>query len=900
MRTRSRGRFLSLMLAVILACAFVPAFTQTAAAQTGSVSGNVQSSAGGPAVGVLVEAYSEDSQTLYDSTTTDGTGNYQLDDIATPPGTCKVQFAKNDPTFLPEWYNDKDEASKANVIDVEDGAITPNINAVVQVGGSISGTVVGDVGAVPLEGYGVEIYRMVWDAHDYVLTLIETVLTDVDGDYESVTPLNGGSYLIHFNELPGDPWYRGEWYNDALEEEEANPVVVHAGVETPNIDAMLEKGGRISGRVTDTAGADVEDCSVQALQLNEDEEWEVMASGTTNPTGQFVIGPVFGPNCVVFFDPATGPLGFKTQIAEYYNNKGSVDSANPVTLLKGQVKPNVNAALTRAGSISGEIRIDCQKHNYPLFGENDIGILAFRKVGETWTTMGDTKTDENGSYYMGGLAPGQYSVSFTPDRPLWVPEWYNDKPLQQDATIVTVQEAKNTADIDARLAFGTPGSEPGDIDPLPEYGVIDGEFSHYSVVLDGCGLDGAALRFMDLTNTCLMDEFSSVFVSCSSQALHNYDDLGSMSVIKSYLDDGGQLFLSDFAGYRIIEKCWGTSKVEFVKTVEGDAQQGNKQQVTANIVDNGLKSYTGLSAQKITYDKGGWIVVKSAKSGVKKYLTANVQTFYQGQANNSPLSVSFPVGKGTVYYNSFHDDLQEGFGELLLSYQLQLQGNQNRWYLAEGCTNGGMQTWVLVRNPNTTQANVQLTYMTDTGEVAGPSVVIPPESRMTFNVADTCPDRWDVSTMVSSDLSIIAERSVYGPDQVYATESIGARLPSKTWYLAEGCTNGGMETWILVQNPQAAIATVTLTYMTPAGPVPGGTVEIPEKTRKTFNVSEYVPAEYNVSTKVTSDIPVVAERSMFGNGRAWATDSVGVVSKSNNWYLAEGCTNGGMETWILV
>jgi hypothetical protein len=32
---------------------------------------------------------------------------------------------------------------------------------------------------------------------------------------------------------------------------------------------------------------------------------------------------------------------------------------------------------------------------------------------------------------------------------------------------------------------------------------------------------------------------------------------------------------------------------------------------------------------------------------------------------------------------------------------------------------------------------------------------------------------------------------------------------------------------------------------------------------------------WEVSTKVTSDKPVIAERAMYGNGRIWGTDSIG-------------------------
>ncbi|MBU1672581.1 MAG: right-handed parallel beta-helix repeat-containing protein, partial [Actinobacteria bacterium] len=44
---------------------------------------------------------------------------------------------------------------------------------------------------------------------------------------------------------------------------------------------------------------------------------------------------------------------------------------------------------------------------------------------------------------------------------------------------------------------------------------------------------------------------------------------------------------------------------------------------------------------------------------------------------------------------------------------------------------------------------------------------------------------------------------------------------SMDWYLAEGSTGGDFETWVLVQNPGAVEANISLQYMTPAGAVTG-------------------------------------------------------------------------------
>ena len=222
------------------------------------------------------------------------------------------------------------------------------------------------------------------------------------------------------------------------------------------------------------------------------------------------------------------------------------------------------------------------------------------------------------------------------------------------------------------------------------------------------------------------------------------------------------------------------------------------------------------------------------------------------------------------------------------------------WYLAEGCTNGGFETWVVVQNPGGDEAHVELTYMTPSGPVSGPRATLPANTRESFFVGDRVPDQWSVSTEVASDVPVIAERSVYGPGRQWGHDSIGAEEKSEEWYLAEGSTGGGLETWILVQNPNDSPAQVSLTYMTPSGPVNGQAATLAANSRKTFFAADVVPDQWSVSTKVTASRPVIAERSMYGPGRQWGHDSIGVTGPSTAWYLAEGCTNGGFETWVVV
>ena len=222
------------------------------------------------------------------------------------------------------------------------------------------------------------------------------------------------------------------------------------------------------------------------------------------------------------------------------------------------------------------------------------------------------------------------------------------------------------------------------------------------------------------------------------------------------------------------------------------------------------------------------------------------------------------------------------------------------WYLAEGSTGAGFETWVLVQNPTGSTATAGVTFMTDAGMSKSIVIELAPFSRKTVNAADTVPGAWGVSTQVQSDSPVVVERAMYGDGRTWAHASAGVREPADDWYLAEGSTAGGDQTWVLVQNPQPEKALVELTYMTPAGPVKGQAAWVAPHSRQSFFASDAVPNAWEVSTRVKSNRPVVVERAMYGAGRRWATGSAGVTEPGTDWYLAEGSTGAGFETWVLV
>ena len=224
-----------------------------------------------------------------------------------------------------------------------------------------------------------------------------------------------------------------------------------------------------------------------------------------------------------------------------------------------------------------------------------------------------------------------------------------------------------------------------------------------------------------------------------------------------------------------------------------------------------------------------------------------------------------------------------------------------RWLLAEGCTRGGFDTFLLVQNPLERDLQVDVAFQTEYGRAEHPALQglwIPARSRRSIHLNDFVYS-WNVSTEVTATGPVVCERAMYGEGGAWAHDSRGVSQPHDAWHFAEGCTAGGMETYVLVQNPGDEPAHLRLTFMTSRGETAGPVTELSPQSRITFRVNDHV-SDWDVSTLVESDVPVVCERAMYGPGWTWAHESVGAAATSFTWYLAEGCTEGGMETYLLV
>ncbi|MBU1670794.1 MAG: hypothetical protein KKF41_05200 [Actinobacteria bacterium] len=222
------------------------------------------------------------------------------------------------------------------------------------------------------------------------------------------------------------------------------------------------------------------------------------------------------------------------------------------------------------------------------------------------------------------------------------------------------------------------------------------------------------------------------------------------------------------------------------------------------------------------------------------------------------------------------------------------------WYLPEGSSAWGFESWLLIQNPNPGPAECEITYML---EDAAPRVVrrsIPADSRASFNMADEIGVA-NSSIRVVSDRGVIAERAMYRHGRREGHSSVGATAPSEECFLAEGTTAWGFDTFLLVQNPGGSPADVTVTYMTDSGPVEQPTFTMPPGSRKTVDVGAVLPGR-DFSIAVRASAGIVAERAIYWD--SWAGqachDSIGVSSPHRAFHLPDGEAADDCDTYTLV
>jgi len=147
------------------------------------------------------------------------------------------------------------------------------------------------------------------------------------------------------------------------------------------------------------------------------------------------------------------------------------------------------------------------------------------------------------------------------------------------------------------------------------------------------------------------------------------------------------------------------------------------------------------------------------------------------------------------------------------------------------------------------------------------------------------------------------------PGQPFALghDAAAVAAPSTSWFFGEGATGAFFDTFLLLANPSAQNAVVQVEYLRDGDGAVTRTYTVPANSR--FSV--YVDGEPGMAatafgTRVTSSVPIVAERAMYWPGGFFdyyeGHDSAGATQTGSHWVLAEGEEAGPNQahTFVLI
>ena len=175
------------------------------------------------------------------------------------------------------------------------------------------------------------------------------------------------------------------------------------------------------------------------------------------------------------------------------------------------------------------------------------------------------------------------------------------------------------------------------------------------------------------------------------------------------------------------------------------------------------------------------------------------------------------------------------------------------WFLAEGATGDFFDLFVLVANPNSQAAEVQVDFLLTDGSTLTRRYAIAGQSR--FNIwVDTVDPRLAnaaVSTIVKSlnGMPVVVERAMWWPGPTAATweeahSSAGAVAAGTRWGTAGGQCGGdnGSETFILIANTSATWGQARVRLLFETGPPTDRLYDLPPTSRTNVPICAQEPA----------------------------------------------------------
>ncbi len=342
--------------------------------------------------------------------TTDSNGDYTLNGLSSESYIIQTEDWSGGSEYIQERWAEGSSVQDCNLADyvsVVSGQTKPNIDLQLELGGTISGTIIDSATMTGVSYQSVEVFTTNFDACDYA-TNTYYGNTDSQGEY-TVSGLPPGEYYITVNTYSSD--YVEEWWaeNGSVQNcLNAKKIILSGGQNVTGKDLQLEAGGSISGKVIDSvtmAGLAYQQLRIFSTDFN-------ACSWNTNNT-LYVDTDFQGEYTVTGLPPGEYYIEYNTYqgdyIKEWWAENGSVQScltAEKVIVATRQNVMDKDLQLEVGATISG--RITSSSGGTPI---TNAYINAYPQDSSNCNFSSIYGSpDADGYYTIFGLIPGSYQL----------------------------------------------------------------------------------------------------------------------------------------------------------------------------------------------------------------------------------------------------------------------------------------------------------------------------------------------------------------------------------------------------------------------------------------------------------------------------------------------------------
>jgi hypothetical protein len=383
---------------------------------------------------------------------TNTAGEYEIEGL--PEGGYTVAFGgqiclSNQCTrpYVLQYYEGASEESNARTLAVRPGTRISNVDASLEPGHSIAGTVQSQQGAVADMEVCAEI------AHSN--TSQQCAETSSSGEYE-IEGLAEGEYTVIFTGrvcAPGSSCTQPYLYHETT-----SVMLTGHGSNATGIDATLEAAASIAGTVRAAGGAPVSNTRVCA----ESQSLEAYQCAETNAAGEYLIEGLQAGQYTVEFtgelcpeDRGEAECGYP-YAAQFYNDASERGHAQPLTLTTGQNSTGIGATLTLGGQIDGTV-------TNAAIGKAPVAGLEVCASDRSGSVDRCARTNSAGVYAIEGLPSGSYVVEFEGEvcgehgcADDYLTQYYEGTGEEADAKPVEVLAPNAVTGIDASVSEANP------------------------------------------------------------------------------------------------------------------------------------------------------------------------------------------------------------------------------------------------------------------------------------------------------------------------------------------------------------------------------------------------------------------------------------------------------------